>query len=53
MRVAQGFFTWLDCVKEFNKRRRFLMNVVHHLSRLSTEGAFKKWADASYQIKQA
>lgn len=52
MQAAKGFYTWLDAVKQFNTRRRFMKNVINHLSRLALSKAFKTWSEKSYAIKQ-
>ena len=53
MNMSRGFYTWLEAVRDFNQRRRFLQSVMNHLTRTTTESAFKLWAQKSYQIRQA
>lgn len=48
MNMSRGFYTWLEAVKEFNQRKRFLQSVMNHLTRTTTESAFKLWAQKSY-----
>lgn len=51
MNMSKGFYTWLDEVKAHNRRRRALTSAINHLTRLSVDFAFQKWAKRSYHIK--
>jgi len=53
MNISRGFYVWLDEVKAHNRRKRSLTSVINHLSRLSIDLAFQKWANKSYQLKHA
>jgi hypothetical protein len=53
VRISAGFYTWLEAVRQFNKRRRYLMAVMNHNKRFTVEDYFKIWAQNSYKIRQA
>ena len=51
--TARGYYKWYDVVNEENQRRRFLRKCILYWTRRSTGAGFRRWAEASFKIKEA
>jgi hypothetical protein len=51
--TARGFYKWFDVVIEDNQRRRFLRKCILYWHRRSTGAGFRRWAEASFKMKEA
>jgi len=51
MRVAQGFYTWLDYTHNDNKRNRLLKKMSLFRARKNIGHAFRDWANLVNEVK--
>lgn len=51
MRMAQGFYTWLDSTHNDNKKRRLLRKLILFKCRKITGSAFRDWVDLCNHVK--
>ena len=45
--IARGFYTWLDELKEYKNKRRFLRSCMSYWIRNRESKAFRQWAENS------
>lgn len=51
--IARGFYKWHDVVSQESQRRRFLRKALLYWQRRSNGAAFRRWAEASFQLREA
>lgn len=51
--IARGFYKWHDVVSQENQKRRFLRKALLYWQRRSNGAAFRRWAEASFQLREA
>lgn len=44
MKVARGFYTWVDATNNWNKKCRLLKMCIVYWSKTDTARAFRRWA---------
>lgn len=49
---ARGFYTWLDSLKEFKTRRRFLKSTVAYWIKKNSGTAFRHWSEFNLSSKE-
>jgi len=52
MAVAKGFYTWLDSLKDFKAKRRFLRNTMLFWMKNQEQKAFRTWAENALKSKE-
>jgi len=50
--LATGFFKWHDVVSQDNERRRFMRKALLYWQRRSTGSAFRRWAEATFKLRE-
>ena len=50
--TGRGFYKWYDVVNQENQKRRFLKKVLLYWQRRSNGAAFRRWAEASFKIRE-
>jgi hypothetical protein len=51
--TARGFYKWHDVVHLDSKRRRFIRKAILYWHRRSLGSQFRKWAEASFKLREA
>jgi hypothetical protein len=51
--TGRGFYKWHDVVSQENQKRRFLRKVLLYWQRRSNGAGFRRWAEASFQLREA
>lgn len=49
---ARGFYTWLETLKEFKTRRRFLRSTIQYWIKNNQARAFRHWAQTTLSDKE-
>jgi hypothetical protein len=49
---ARGFYTWLDTLKEFKTRQRFLKSTLQYRFKQIQARAFRNWAEHNLREKE-
>lgn len=50
--TARGFYKWHDVVSQENQKRRFLRKAMLYWHRRGNAAAFRRWAEASFQLRE-
>jgi hypothetical protein len=51
--TARGFYKWHDVVSQENQKRRFTRKALLYWHRRANGSAFRRWAEASFQLREA
>jgi len=50
--TGRGFYKWYDVVNQENQKRRFMRKVLLYWQRRSNGAAFRRWAEASFKLRE-
>ena len=51
--ISGGFYKWKDVVSQENEKRRFLKKVMLYWQRRINGAGFRKWAEITFQLREA